>query len=173
VKKAVLTLSLLMMSSVSFAVDFAAALHERCSLKEVREITGSTGSCRTVVTPRPIAKSGLCKGTIFGSISCEVRYATSTDQSGVINLRCKTGSNVSIDESVPAEASGYSSAMLIRAADGQDLVYNNPEEISVISNPSITLLLFEMIEDGRKTTTADITLKLESRNYSLSDVVCQ
>lgn len=170
-KHSLIALFLLSLTSFAYA-DLGQVLDEKCSHKEIKDLIGSTGSCRVVVAPKPLIKKGACAGTLYGTLKCVVSYFSTRDQ-GAMNITCMSGSSKTIDETMEAEGIAYSSVMILKTASGHDLVGNNPEDIHVISNGAITMLLAETNINGEKEIFGEVTLKLESRNYTLTDLVCQ
>lgn len=170
-KHSILALSLLILS-LNAVADLGRDIHKKCESPEIKTLTGASGSCRTVVASKSVTKSGACSGTFLGSLVCTISYFSMLNNAD-INLSCYSGTENVVNESMSAEAVGFSSAMIIRKANGQNVVINNPEEITHISNSMVSLLLTEEVVNGQKKETPKITITLDSGTFPVTNVICR
>src|SRR5687768_16264119 len=120
-----------------------------------------TGSCRVIVAPKKIEKQGYCVGIFMGKIPCVVSYI-SAKEGAAMNLTCGADPKKPIlNQDMPAEALGYNVATLITKADGQNVVKNDPNEYTMISNRMVDVSITNLDTNGVVTSTGAIQLSLQ------------
>lgn len=164
-KATLLALSLLTLSSLAHA-DLAETHQAKCASADIVSMTGASGSCRVVITPKKVEKQGMCIGMFMGSLPCAVTYIAN-EEGAAMNLTCGTDPQKPvIDQDMAAEAVGYTVTTLIRKADGQDVIKTDGQEYLLVSNRMVDVSL-------TSATTADIGITLQSGRVALTNVNCQ
>lgn len=164
-KASFLALSVLMISTVVHA-DLAELHSKKCDSPEVKALTGTSGSCRVVITPKKITNQGMCVGIFMGSLPCSTTYLA-TEEGAMMNLTCgEDPTKPIIDQDMEAEAMGYTVTTLIKKADGQNIVKTDTMDYVIISNRMVDINLLSP-------TTAEIGITIESGRTTLTDVTCQ
>lgn len=171
-KQSLLALSLILVSSVSFA-DIAENHQKNCETPEAKKLMGTTGSCRIVIAPKKIEKQGLCTGTFMGSLPCAVTFIA-VKEGAAMNLTCGTDANAPvINQDMEAEASGYNVATLIRKADGQDVVQTDKNAYTMFTNRMVDVSIVDSVVNGVAVSTGSVSLSLQSGQVPLTNVVCK
>lgn len=171
-KQSLLFLALALASSVAFA-DPAEKLQKNCETPEVKSLMGATGSCRVIVAVKKVKKEGVCAGTLMGSLPCVVTYF-SVSAGAAMNITCGPDATFPvINQDMEAEAAGYNVAILIKKADGQDVVLNDKNEYSMITNRMVDVSIVDTVVAGVQVSRGLILLSLESGQVALTNVTCK
>lgn len=131
-----------------------------------------TDSCRVIVAPKKIEKQGYCVGVFMAKIPCVVSYI-SVKEGAAMNLTCGADPKKPIlDQDMAAEALGYNVATLITRKDGQDVVKNDPNEYTMISNRMVDVSIVSSEANGVITSTGQVVLSLQGGPVALTNVSC-
>lgn len=161
--------SLVAFSLLVFGLTAKADLGEthqgNCETPEVKSLMGETGTCRIVITRKPVKKMGVCSGMFAGKLPCHVTYFSTIAGSGM-NLTCGEDlGNPAINQDMPAEAVGYNVASIVTTKEGKTIVQNDSTEYSYFASSML------MLRPLRR--NAQILIQLEQGPVALTGVRCQ
>lgn len=126
-----------------FSTQFAKAelgesLQSTCETAETKALVGQNGSCRVVVAPKKVERSGFCRGKLLMNFSCDIFYSIGPGVSEV-SLACGQAYESNPATVLPATATGFNAATFITSNDGVTEVKNDPNEYLHIKNDLIMM----------------------------------
>lgn len=158
---------MLFVSSLALA-DLAEDHAKNCLRSDVKNLMGPNGSCRILITPKKIQKSGSCSGVFQKNLPCVATF-NSESKDSALNLKCGTDlANPILDQDMEAEFAGYNLTTIVKTSEGKDVVVEDRNQYSIVTNKMILIQLSQ-------SDTADkarFTMDLENGQIDLEDVTC-
>lgn len=166
-KYAFLIISTLIISASTFA-DLGEDHAKNCELTSVKKLMGNKGSCRVVIAPKKIKKSGSCTGTFQKTMSCTISFDSESKDVGM-NLKCGDAEDPVINQDMEAEFIGYNVTTLVKNSEGKDIIVQDKTNYSLISNRMITISLNESDENS----SSKVLIDLDAGSVELEDLSCK
>ena len=164
-RKSIIALSVLTLSSFAHA-DLALEL-------QAKNCANESSHCRVIVAPKKIEKQGYCVGIFMKNLPCLVSYI-SVKEGAAMNITCGTDpQNPVLNQDMAAEAMGYNVATLTKNAAGEDVLRNDTNGYSMISNRMVEVNLIDSDSNGILSTKGEIYLSLQMGRIPLTDVTCK
>lgn len=154
-------IALSLLFSTLAQADLAQVHQRNCETLEAKNLVSQGGSCRIVIAPKKFSKSVMCMGKFLEMYVCRVTFA-----SGILNMTCGVDLNTPVmNQDMEAEGLSYNVATILKNAGGREVILHDEVEYGLISNSALSILMV-----GKD---ADITLRFEQSQVSLTEVVCQ
>ena len=167
--KNLIILSILAFSSFAFAEDPVMKHQKNCDTSEARNLMGSQGSCRVVISPKPVNQQGYCSGIFADKYTCVVSYDADGSSSSVLNINCGTAVETVLNEDLVTTPVQYSVATII-SNNGRFSVIGDSNRYTLFSHNNMDVSL---IQSATGEIQGTVTLHFESGSESLTHVKCE
>lgn len=167
--KNLIILSILAFSSFALAEDPMIKHQKNCETTEARGLMGGQGSCRVVVSPKPVNQQGYCSGIFANKYTCVVSYDADGSSSAILNLNCGTAVETVLNEDLVTTPVQYSVATII-SNNGRFSVIGDSNRYTLFSHKSMDVSLIQSTTGEMQGT---VTLHFDSGSESLTHVRCE
>ncbi len=167
--KNLIIFSILVFSSFALAEDPVMKHQKNCETAEARSLMGNQGSCRVVISPKPVNQQGYCSGIFADKYTCVVSYDADGSSSAILNLNCGTAVETVLNEDLMTTPVQYNVATII-SNNGRFSVIGDTNRYTLFSHKSMDVSLTQSATGEIQGT---VTLHFDSGSESLTHVRCE
>jgi len=155
--------------AAALAADHSLEYQVNCDTAEARNLKGSQGSCRVLLTPKKVNQEGSCAGFLEDKYFCRISYNGEGSSSSNLNVFCASGAETILDEDMSSDSIEYNVTTIIKGNGGISLI-DDPNIYTIFNN---RLLEMKTVRSASGQIQGKITFNFDYYSLPLTNVVCE
>jgi hypothetical protein len=140
---------------------------EKCQTNEIQKLMGENGSCRVVIVPKKMSRTGECEGNYLEKYHCNVKFNTKIEVPEA-QIYCHENSVPYLELDTMAEGASFEIVTLIQKSDQEFIRSDKTTYNSIITD----IVDVQFTETG-KTISSSIQMKTTEGSVPMTNVSCR